>query len=64
MTDLFTRKDTMNALTRVVADLSSGITRDEFNRRARAGEYKGARRHDMQGYVDMRLGLAKPDAKG
>jgi hypothetical protein len=57
MTELFTRKDTMNALTRVVSDLSDErITRDEFNRRAKQGDYTGARRGDVQGYVDMRFG--------
>jgi hypothetical protein len=57
MTDLFTRKDAMNALTRVVHDLfSNSISRDEFNRRAKAGDYAGARRCDVQGYVDMRFG--------
>jgi hypothetical protein len=57
MNDLFTRKDTMNALTRVVHDLADKRTgREEFNRRAKAGEYAGARRIDIQGYVDMRFG--------
>jgi len=57
MTDLFTRNDRMTGLERVISDLYIGnITRDEFSRRAKAGEYKGARRHDTQGYVDMRFG--------
>jgi hypothetical protein len=60
MTDLFTRKDTMSALTRVVHDLSSkSISRDEFNRRAKAGDYAGARRQDVQAAVDHRFGVEK-----
>jgi hypothetical protein len=64
MTDLFTRKDTMNGLTRVVYDLSDErISRAEFNMRAKQGDYAGARRQDIQAAVDHRFGIMAANVK-
>ncbi len=46
----------MNGLTRATLDLSDeSLTRAEFNRRAARGDYKGARRKDLQAAVDYRF---------